>query len=182
AVRPSGLTVAVTTTPLLLTGLPFASWSCTTGCCANGTPLRAVLDGGVVSTSWVAVPAVPVAVNVTGLPDRVPDVAVNVFVPAVGPRVHDVAAATPSGPVVTGVVGVTVPLPAAVANVTATPTTGLPLASLTITDGGERTGVPAGASCVTGLFAAIEAAAPALSAIGPELTGVIPVPPPKLSV
>ncbi len=181
AVAPAGLGVAVTTT-LWLTGLPLASWSCTTGCCTSGAPLRAVLDGGVVSTSFVAAPAVPVAVNVTGLPASVPDVAVSVFVPAVVLKVHDVAAAIPSVPVVTGVVGVTVPLPAAVAKVTAIPETGLPLPSFTITAGGERTALPAGASCVTGLFAAIDAAAPALSAIGPETTGVIPVPPPKLSV
>ena len=159
-----------------------ASWSWTTGCCANGTPLRAVLEGGVVSTSCDAAPAVPVAVNVTGLPDSVPDVAVNVFVPAVGLKVQDVAAATPSAPVATGVVGVTDPLPGAAVNVTATPATGLPLASLTITAGGECTALPAGASCVTGLFAAIDAAVPALSAIAPDVAGVIPVPPPKLSV
>src|SRR3989441_10380987 len=65
-------------------------------------------------------------------------------------------------------------------NVTATPKTGLPLASLTITEGGGVTAVPAGAD-VPPPFAAIDAAAPALSAIAPELTGVSPVPP-KLSV
>src|SRR5213078_984927 len=146
-VAPAGLAVAVTSTPLWLTGLPFASCSCTTGCCNNGAPLRAVLDGGVVSASCVAAPAVPVAVNVTGLP-LIPDpdaVAVSVLVPAVELSVQEVAAAIPSVPVVTGVVGVTVPLPAAVANVTATPDTGFPLASLTITEGGGVTAVPAGA-------------------------------------
>jgi len=135
-----------------------------------------------VSASFVAAPAVPVAVNVTGLP-LIPDpvaVAVSVFVPAVELRVHEVAAAIPSEPVVTGVVGVTVPLPAAVAKVTSTPTTGLPLASLTITEGGGVTAVPAGA-VVPPPFAAIYAAPPALSAIAPELAGVIPVAP-KLSV
>ncbi len=58
AVAPAGLGVAVTTTPLWLTGLPLASWSCTTGCCASSTPLRAVLDGGVVSASLLAAAAV----------------------------------------------------------------------------------------------------------------------------
>jgi hypothetical protein len=182
AVAPAGLGVAVTTMPAWLTGLPLASWSWTTGCCASGTPLRAVLEGGVVTTTFVAAPAVPVAVKVRGLPASVPDVAVSVFVPAVGPRVHDVAAATPSAPVVTGDVGVTVPLPGGTANVTATPATGLPLASLAITAGGDRTALPAGASWVTGLFAAIDVAAPALSAIAPEVAGVIPAPPPKLRV
>src|SRR5207244_7242995 len=103
-----------------------------------------------------------------------------VLVPAVGLKVHDVAAAIPSVPVVTGVVGVTVPLPGATANVTATPDTGLPFASFTITEGGGVTAVPAGADAPPALWA-IDAAAPALSAIAPELTGVIPVPP-KLSV
>src|SRR5436190_5592946 len=106
AVAPAGLGVAVTTTPIWLTGLPLASCNCTTGCCAIGAPLRAVLDGGVVRASCVAVPAVPVAVNVTGLPVKPEAVAVSVLVPAVGLRVQEVAAAIPSVPVVTGVVGV----------------------------------------------------------------------------
>src|SRR5437867_6748223 len=53
-VAPAGLTVAVTTTPLWLTGLPLASWSWSTGCWANATPLCAALDGAVVSASDVA--------------------------------------------------------------------------------------------------------------------------------
>src|SRR5436190_2782553 len=113
AVAPAGLGVAVTTTPIWLTGLPLASWSCTRGCCNNGAPLRAVLDGGVVSASCVAAPAVPVAVNVTGLP-LIPDpdaVPVSVLVPAVDLSVQEAAAATPSVPAVTGDVRVTVPLP-----------------------------------------------------------------------
>src|SRR5207253_5258638 len=57
AVAPAGLGVAVTTTLLWLTGLPLASCSCTTGCCANGWPLCAVLEGGVVSASLVAAAA-----------------------------------------------------------------------------------------------------------------------------
>src|SRR2546422_230171 len=180
AVAPAGLGVAVTTTLLWLTGLPLASCSCTAGCCANAWPLRAVFEGGVVSTSRVAAPAVPVAVNVTGLPASPVAVAVAVFCPAVALKVHDVAAAIPSTPVATGVVGVTVPLPGLAAKVTATPETGLPLASRTITEGGGLTAVPAGAD-VPPPFGAIDAAAPALSAMGPELTGVSPVPP-KLSV
>jgi hypothetical protein len=90
-----------------------------------------------------AAPAIPVAVKVTGLPDNDPDVAVKVFEPAVALTVHDVRAAIPSDPVLTGVAGVTVPLPAAGVNVTATPATGFPLASFTITEGGALTAVPA---------------------------------------
>src|SRR5204862_143712 len=98
AVAPAGLGVAVTTTPPWFTGLPFASCNCTAGCGASGAPLCALLDGGVVITKRVAAPAVPWAVNVTGLPDSVPDVAVSVFVPAVVLKVHEVAAAIPSVP------------------------------------------------------------------------------------
>src|SRR5439155_13513451 len=75
---------------------------------------------------------------------------------------------------------VTLPLPAAGANVTVTPCTGLPLPSCTITDGGELTALPAGADCVVGLLAAITDAAPAFSVI-PAVAGVSPVAP-KLSV
>ena len=57
AVAPTGETVAVTVTPFWLTGLLFASCSWTTGCWANATPLCALLDGGVVSTTFVAAPA-----------------------------------------------------------------------------------------------------------------------------
>src|SRR2546426_947496 len=94
-VAPAGLSVAVTTTPLWLTGLPLASSSCSTGCWANATPLCAALDGAVVKATRPAAPAVPSAVNVTGLP-LIPDpaaVAVSVFVPVVGPSVQEAAAA-----------------------------------------------------------------------------------------
>src|SRR3989449_8270404 len=70
AVAPAGLGVAVTTTLLWLTGLPLASCSCTTGCCANGWPLCAVLEGGVVSASLVAAAALtlngPLVTGVSG--------------------------------------------------------------------------------------------------------------------
>ena len=70
AVAPAGLAVAVTTTPPWLTGLPLASCNCTAGCGANGAPLRAVLDGVVVSTSLVAAAAVtlncPLVTGVSG--------------------------------------------------------------------------------------------------------------------
>src|SRR5207253_9982444 len=124
--------------------------------------------------------AVPAAVNATGLPASPVAVAVAVFCPAVALTLPLLAAPPLLAPVATGVVGVTVPLPGLAAKVTATPETGLPLASRTITDGGGVTAVPAGAD-VPPPFGAIEAAAPALSAMGPELTGVSPVPP-KLSV
>src|SRR5437667_3277417 len=126
-VAPAGLTVAVTTTPLWLTRLPLASCSWSTGCWANATPLCAALDGAVVSASFVAAPAVPSAVKVTGLPVT-PDpaaVAVSVFVPAVVLRVQLPTVAIPL-PFVVWVPPVTLPLPGAGANVTVTLATGLP--------------------------------------------------------
>jgi len=176
---PAGLTVAVTTTPLWLTGLPLASSSWSTGCWAKATPFCAVLDGAVVSASFVAAPGVPSAVNVTGLPASPLDVAVSVLVPAVVLRVQLPTVAIPL-PFVVWVPPVTLPLPAAGANVTVTLATGLAAPSRTITDGGEATPLPAGADCVVGLLAAIAAAVPALSVIA-AVAGVSPVAP-KLSV
>src|SRR5438067_180388 len=176
---PAAIT-AVTVVPLSLAELPFASWSWTTGCWANATPFCALLDGAVVSASFVAAPAVPVAVKVTGLPVRPLDVTVSVFCPAVALSVHDVSAAIPSVPVLTGVVGVTVPLPSAGVNVTATPVTGFPFASFTITDGGGLTAVPAGAVGLVGLFGAIVAAAPAVP-VAVNVTG-LPVSDPDVAV
>jgi len=53
---------AVTVTPAWLTALPAPSRSCTTGCRANVTPLCAVLDGSVVTVSWVVAPGLSVIV------------------------------------------------------------------------------------------------------------------------
>src|SRR2546430_1980123 len=121
--------------------------------------------------SWVGAPAVPVAVDATGLTDNVPEEAVRVFGPAVGLSVQEVRAAIPSAPVLTGLVGVTVPLPAAGVNVTATCATGFPFASFTITEGGVLTAVPAVADWLVGLFAAIVAAAPAVP-VAVNVTGL----------
>src|SRR5438093_1136251 len=113
-----------------MSALPFASSSWSTGCWTKATPLCAVLDGAVVSASFVAAPAVPSAVNVTGLPVSPLDVAVRVFVPAVVLRVQLPTVAIPL-PFVVWVPAVTLPLPAAGANVTVTPCTGLRSASHT---------------------------------------------------
>ncbi|PYO75868.1 MAG: hypothetical protein DMD67_10215 [Gemmatimonadetes bacterium] len=128
-------------------------------------------------------PGVPVAVKITGLPVRVPGdgVAVSVFGPAIGLSVQEVTVAIPSAPVAIGVVGSTVPLLIPVANVTSTPATGLPLASLTITEGGEATAVPAGADWLIGLLFAMLAAGPAVSEMVPDTTLASPVAP-KFSV
>src|SRR5205823_5988863 len=139
-VAPAGLTLAVITTPASLTGLLLASWSCTAGCWSKATPLCALLDGAVVSASLVAAPAVPCAVNVTGLPASDPAVAVNVFEPAVAVTVFVPAAVELRAPVIwplvlvvpAGCVNV-IPVAGFAASVTVAPLTGLPLASLTVT-------------------------------------------------
>ena len=136
----------------------------------NASPLCAVLEGWVVMLSWVGAPAVPVAVNVTGLPESDPDVAVSVLLPAVPLSVQLPTVAMPS-PVVVWLPPVIVPFPGATANVTATCATGFPFASFTITDGGEPTAAPAVAVWLVGLFAAIVAAAPAVP-VAVKVTGL----------
>src|SRR5213596_3868236 len=97
----------------------------TDGVVATAVPTVAVWLFPPLSPMELAPPAVPVAVKVSGLPARPVDVAVNVFGPAVVPRVQLVTAAMPLAFVVTGLVGVTLPPPDATAHVTATPATGL---------------------------------------------------------
>ena len=82
--------------------------------------------------------------NVTGLPESEPEVAVRVLLPTVGLSVQLPTVATPLVLVV-WVPPVIVPFPGATANVTATPATGFPFASLTITEGGVLTAVPTAA-------------------------------------
>src|SRR5207237_2290716 len=65
SVPPPVAIAAVTVTPAWLTGFPAPSRSCTTGCCANATPLCAVAEGWVVSVNWVAAPAPTVIVPET---------------------------------------------------------------------------------------------------------------------
>src|SRR5438105_3735742 len=88
-----GPTANVTAT--CATGFPFAPLTFTVG--AYTTPFRAVADWlvGLFAAIVAAAPAVPVAVNVTGLPDKVPEVAVNVFEPAVALNVQLPTVATP---------------------------------------------------------------------------------------
>ncbi len=124
--------------------------------------------------SFAAAPAVPVAVNRTGLPVRPVAVAVSVFAPAVVPRVQEVTAAMPLAFVSTAVVGLTVPPPVATAKVTDWPATGLPLASRTITDGGVATAVPTVAVCPLPAFTATWVATPAVTVTVPDVTPVSP--------
>src|SRR5205807_1334479 len=174
---PPDAAAHVTVTPV--TGFPFGSLTSTTcGVCRRVAtcPVRLspellamVADG----------PAVPVAVNVTGLPASDPDVAVNVLAPAVALSVQLPTAATPLA-LVLWLAPVIVPFPGATANVTATCATGFPFASFTITDGGVLTAVPAVADWLVGLFAAIAAAAPAVP-VAVKVTG-LPVSDPDVAV
>src|SRR5436309_9754624 len=128
-VAPAGLTVAVTTTSAWLTGLLFASCSCTTGCWASAAPLRPLLEGGVVSASCVAGPALTttVAVCVTATPLSVADTVFDSATVALS-----VPVATPLAFVVAvGCVRV-FPVPVA-ASTTLAPSIGFPEASRAVT-------------------------------------------------
>jgi hypothetical protein len=81
-------------------------------------------------------------VNVTGLPDKVPLVAVREFGPGVLPNVQLPTVAMPLAFVV-ALPPDTLPPPDATAKLTLTPFTGLPPASFTITLGGVATADPA---------------------------------------
>src|SRR5205823_3783612 len=149
--------------------VPLASFTITDGGELTAVPAVAVWLVGLFAAIVAAAPAVPVAVNVTGLPESQPDVAVSVFLPAVALNVQLPTVATPL-PFVVWLPPVIVPFPGATANVTATPVTGFPLASFTITEGGELTAVPAVADWLVALFAASVAAAPAV-AVAVEVPG-----------
>src|SRR5205085_280187 len=158
----------VTVTPA--TGFPFASLTSTTcGVCRRMATCPVRLSPELFAIV-AAGPAVPMAVNVTGLPEREPEVAVNVFEPAVALSVQLPTVAMPL-PLVVWLPPVIVPFPGATANVTATPVTGFPFASLTITDGGALPAVPAVAAWLVGLFAAIVVAAPAVP-VAVNVTGL----------
>src|SRR5436309_6857536 len=136
------LAARVTVTPL--TGLPNSSFAVTVIVAALA-PVDAVIAAGVAATSdraALGAPAVPLAVNVIGLPFTPGAVAVSVFSPAPVPSVQLPTVAMPPASVV-WLAPVMLPLPGVTAKVTATPGTGLPLASFTSTEGAICTAVPA---------------------------------------
>src|SRR5205823_9753767 len=168
----AGLTASVTVAPWI--GLPLASRTVTVMVLA---PAPAVIAAGAAATvDCVALgpPAVAVAVNVTGLPPSPDDVARSVSVLAAVPSVQEFTAATPLALVVTGAAGSTVPLSPAVANVTATPDTGLVNWSRTITAGGVATAVPTVAVWLLPALSAIDAAAAGVTLNGLLVTGPRP--------
>src|SRR3989442_1497301 len=177
-VPPPDATAKVTATPL--TGLPFASCTITEGSTATAVPAVADCPFPALTAVSVAAPPVPVAVDVTRLPVRPAGVAVPGFGPAVGPGAPAVPAAVPSAPGAPAVVGAPVPPPDVTANVTATPLTGLPLASCTITDGSTGTAVPAVADWLFPALRAICVAAPVVP-VAVNVTG-LPVSPLDVAV
>src|ERR1019366_7827178 len=147
----------VTLTPA--TALPFASFTITLGAVATAEPAAALWLFPAFRAICIAVPAAPVAVNVTGDPVSPVDVAVIVFVPAVVPSVQLPTVAIPLVFVVC-VPLVMLPPPEATTKVTLTPLTALPFASFTITLGSVATADPAVALWLFPAFTAIRAAAP----------------------
>lgn len=114
--------------------------------------------------SVAALPAVPVAEKVTAV--SAPVEALNVFGPAVVPRIHDPTVAIPEPSVCTDA-PVTEPPPPATANVTVTPAAGDPFSSLTITEGDGETAVPATPVSDVLEFAAMVAGADGVTLLSP---------------
>src|SRR5438105_12803497 len=155
------LAARVTVTPL--TGLPNSSFAVTVIVAALA-PVEAVIAPGVAATSdraALGAPAVPVAVNVIGLPFTPGAVAVSVSWPATVPSVQPPTAAMPLALVV-WLAPVMLPLAGATANVTDTPCTGLPFASFTIMAGGTATAVFTVAVCLSPSLTAMLPALPAV--------------------
>src|SRR5207249_11893612 len=84
-----------TPTPTPATGFPFASFTITDGGEPTAAPAVAVWLVGLFAAIVAAAPAVPVALNVTGLPLKPVEVAVSVFGPAVALSVQLPTVATP---------------------------------------------------------------------------------------
>src|SRR5207245_2790641 len=155
-----GAAANVTATPV--TGFPFASLTITDGGALTAVPTVAASFVGLIAAIVAAAPAVPCAVNVTGLPAKDAEVAVNVFDPAVAPRVQLPTVAIPFASEICAA-PVTLPLAGPAANVTDTPEIGLPNVSVTTTDGGTGTAVPAVAVCPFPAFGPMMAAAAAFT-------------------
>src|SRR5437667_10572372 len=122
SVAPAGpvAITAVTGTPAPPAGLPAPSRTWSTGCGVHAAPRAAVAGGWVVIVSWLAPPAVAVALKVTGEPAPV---ACTVWVPTAVPSLHAVLAMPLA--LLVDVGGFADPLPLAGVHVTGTPATGL---------------------------------------------------------
>ena len=164
---PPEATAKVTATPE--TGLLLASVTSTLGGTVTGVPTWTVWPLPAFITILLAAPAAPVAVKVAGEPLRPALAAVSVFVPAVAPSVQLPAAAMPEALVVAAA-PVTEPPPETTAKVTATPGTGLLLASVTSTLGAIVTAVPTVAVWPSPAFTSILLGAP-LTPVAVKVSG-----------
>src|SRR5207302_828534 len=135
-----GATANVTAT--CATGFPFASFTITDGGDVTAVPAVADWLVALFAATVAAVPAVPAALKVTGLPLKPHELAVSVSGPAVALSVQLPTVAVPS-PQRPCLPPFPTRRPSDPANVTATCATGFPFASFTITDGGDVTAVPA---------------------------------------
>src|SRR4051812_19619342 len=128
--------VKLTATPA--TGLANESVTLTTKGWASASPTVPVWPDPETAAMLAAAPAAALALNETGDPVKVPEVAVNVCAPAVWPSVP-MDEVVPSA----AVVAATVTLPVAgAANVTAVPETGFPNRSVTLTRNGCASATP----------------------------------------
>jgi hypothetical protein len=154
---PPDATVKVTDAPRI--GFPFTSLISTVG--ATETLVLTVADCPSPALLEIRpAPTAPVAVKITGLPLSPALDAESTSTPAVPLSVQLPTVATPPALLVV-TAPVTAPPPDVIANVTVTPLTGLPNASVMSTLGGGNTSVPAVAASEVAVFAAIDAAAPA---------------------
>jgi hypothetical protein len=128
--------------------------------------------GCVLTANCVAAPAVPVAEIVSGEPVNPVEVTVKVFTPASVPNVQEGLVAMPVLSVVTAVVEAKEPDPLATANVTDTPLTALPCASVTFTEGAIATAVATVALWLLPPFTAIVVDTPVLTVTFCESAGV----------
>src|SRR5947199_173980 len=168
----AGLTASVTVAPWI--GFPLASRTVTVMVLESAPAVIVAGAAATVDCVVLGPPAVAVAVNVTGLPLSPAAVARSVSTLAVVPSVQEFAAAIPFAPAAPGGAGSTVPLSPLVANVTATPATGLSNWSRTITAGGVWTGVPAVPVWLLPALGAIDVAAAALTLNALLVTGPSP--------
>jgi hypothetical protein len=141
SVPPVETATVITVEESVVTTLPELSTTLTCGWVVNAAPDAAPAPARA-TVNPDAAPGIPVAVNITGEPDKEPDVAVSVLEPAVVPRVQAGEVATPELFVVTTPEDASDPPPVATAKVTLTPETGLPAVSVTWTAGLVVTAVP----------------------------------------
>jgi hypothetical protein len=164
-VAPPGVVATANVTLTPGTGLLPASVTVTTNGVPNAVLICALWPFPNVRLIVVGVPVVAVAVNVTGLPVRTPDVAVTVYVPDLFPSVS-VLFACPLPFVVVVVVlndcPTAPPGVVAIANVTLVPWTGFPPASVTVTTNGEAS---AALTCAPWLFPEVRLIVVALPAV-----------------